>query len=203
MMRKLSLFAAVSILSATAFAFPDIFPKDRGVLVKYDIAVAAATTSTKTLVIDLSDTTNYPHEDTREINIIDLRVSVDKLAASTGTVKIGVVNFVNASTGSVTWFREFSSEKNASNTASSEYIPSLPSTIRTRVNSTGNATDGETPYILSNDTTLGSTTFQTDQVLPSALGTDTAPGRGDIVLEIAKDSSNAWNLIVEVLYFAE
>jgi len=172
---------------------------DKTVQVTYNLSVAAATNSTSTLVIDLSDTTNWPHKDTGEINISSIRVDIDKVAASTVTVKLGVVNFVDTSTGSVTWFYSRGFAKNVSNTDVLDFQSYGRLFRRLRANSEGRVTNGSTPYLLSNDTTDGSTTYQIDVALPSPNG-NTKPGRGDIVMQVTKDGSNIAVLNIEILY---
>jgi len=173
---------------------------ERTVLVKYDFDVAADI-STTTLAIDLSDTTNWPHSDTGFLNITNMRISVDKTAASTETIKVGVVNFVNASTGSVTWFHDIENESNVSNTNNTYQVNLAPVYYRLQVKSNGNAADGDTPFVFSNDTTAGSTTFQDDLVLPSTNG-DTFPGAGDIVIEVS-NGVVAITVVAEIFYHAE
>lgn len=177
---------------------------DRTVRVVYSTSSVAAAASTATILIDLSDTTNWPHKETREINISSLRVNFDKVAATTGTVKIGVINHVNTSTGSVTWFFDSSRFLNVSNADNDKFYNYTQNFIRTRVEGgTSGGTDaleGTTPYILSNNKTNGSTTYQSDIKLTTLTGTNTAPGRGDIVMEWSKSDQAAWNLTVEIDY---
>lgn len=171
--------------------------------VHYSTAVAATTTSTSTIFIDLSDVTNYPHKETRELYLQDIYIRIDKVASSTGTVRLGVVNMVNSSTGSVTWFRTTSSLLNVSNTRVIDAENNEPSYIRARVNSNGLNTDGSTPYILSSDKTSGSTTYQNDVNLYTVSGAQVTPAQGDIIVEIVKDGTNAWNVAVSAQYKAD
>lgn len=173
---------------------------DDGRLVRYRLNVAAATTSTSTVLIDLSDSTNFPHSGTREITIQSLKIDVDKAAASTGTVKVGVVSSINASSGTVTWFagKEFllnvsNTEKTIDNTYIPSYLPLRVATLATSDDSV------ETPYILSNDTTDASSTYQTDVELPSPSG-GSNPGPGDIVMAITKTGEAAITVLVEIFY---
>lgn len=179
-MKKLWLLLA--LLGATSGIAHADFLGEEVFTAKYRLSVAA-NTSTAAVVIDLSDTTNFPHKNSRELNIDSLRISVDKVAASTFTVKVGVVNFVNASTGSITWFYSEEGVVNVSNTNVIGFYDYRPDFIRARVNeSSTQDTDGATPYIISNDTTSGSTTYQTDVRLPSMLAAGAIPARGDLVI---------------------
>lgn len=202
-MKKRCLTALVVAMACLGRAHAYDAKTDMGRTVLYKISVAAGV-STAAVVIDLSNNTSWPHRRSNEIYIQSARLMVDKLAASTCTVKLGVVNFVNASTGSVTWFKELPSARNASNTNffdppyTEVYYDALVQRAST------NDTDGATPYILSNDKTSGSTIYQNDVILPSPLTTGTIPAVGDIVLSVVNsDSSNAIDVYAEVIYFAE
>lgn len=174
---------------------------DRVVTVVSSATVAALTTSTYTILVDLSDTTNWPHKKTREINIVGLKVFVDKVAASTGSVKIGVMNMVNASTGSVTWFYNQSWIKNVSNTGNHNFMDYSFSPIKTRVEGGLAGTDGTTPYLLSNDKISQSTVFQTDVNLPTLVG-QSPPGRGDIIVQYQNpDAANTIFVYIEMQYY--
>ena len=176
---------------------------DRTVRVSYSTYSFTTMLSSSVVLIDLSDTSGFPHKETREINISSIRVNFDKAAASTATVRIGVVNFVDTSTGSITWFYEIKSDLNVSNTNVELFRNYNPNFIRTRVEggtaSCGDDCNGTTPYLFSNSKTNGSTTYQTDVKLLSVTGTNVFPGRGDIVMEWTKAGS-AMNITVDIDY---
>jgi hypothetical protein len=199
----------LSLMFITGLAHADLFDyvRDKAVAVHYSNSIAAAVTSTSAVLIDLSDTVNWPHKDNGAINISSIRVGFDKAAASTATVRIGVVNFVNTSTGSVTWFYKSSNDLNVSNTDVDQFDSYGEGFLRTKivpvnVTSAGVYSDGKTPYIASNEITTGSTVYQTDVVLPSLLSTGSASGQGDIVIEITKGVV-AVNLQIEIVYFSD
>ncbi len=205
-MRKHLLKISALILFALAFAEPArawIFQDvpDKTVTLRYRVPVAA-TISTSVVVIDLSDTTNWPHTETGQINISSIRFEFDKTAASTATVKLGVVNEIDASTGSVTWFYSKENTLNVSNTGIESLISPTPTLIRLRVNPNGPQTDGLTPYILSNDKTSGSTTYQTDVGLPSPVNNSTLPGFGDLIMSVVNGAS-AITINLEIQYHTE
>ena len=201
---KLFIFTSL-LFGLSSAAHADLFGsvKDKSVAVTYKLAVAA-TITTHTVVIDLSDTSNWPHKETGQINISDIRVSIDKTAASTCTIQIGVVNFVNASTGSVTWFYSQNSERNVSNTNINPFTNYHETYYRCRVNpGTTPNTNGSTPYILSSQTTTASTVYQDDLNLPSPVGTGTTkPGVGDIVMMV-QNGAVALEVYVEIIYHSQ
>lgn len=187
------------VSQAQAWVFEQI--PDKTVAVKYRHSLAA-NTSTNTILIDLSDTTNFPHKETGQINISSIRVEFDKAAASTGTIKLGVVTYVNSSTGAVTWFYGKESLFNVSNAEPTDILNQSPNFYKLKVRPNGEGTNGSTPYVLSNDTSGFVTTFQTDVVLTTPTGTMAAPGLGDIVFQ---GSSGAATVVIniEVLYHSE
>lgn len=205
----LSLFSALIIsvcsISAEAGIFDNI--PDKAVSVHYKLTVAA-NTSTHTVLVDLSNTTNWPHKETGYIAIDALKVTVDKVAASSPTVKIGVVTFVDASTGSVAYAWSLDASKNVSNTSVEAFNNWSPSFLRLKVNPTAPTgvlfTDGSTPYLLSSEHVRANTAFQTDVILPNPYGTDAAPGLGDIILSVNNvDATNSVIVIVDLLYHSE
>lgn len=196
---KLLLFVALAGLCGATPAHA-VWPWDspeNDNTIRYRLSVAA-NTSTAAVVIDLSDTTNFPHKQTRALNINSIRIELDKVAASTCSVKLGVVNMVNPSTGSVTWFYNKSHEVNVSNTDIRDFLNYVPNYIPCRVNKNADSVDGSTPYILSNDTTSGSTIYQTDVNLPSPLAAGTTkPGTGDVVMSVQTGGATVVNLTIQ------
>lgn len=199
---KKYLLSLLLLVGLASFAKADSFfgGEDKLYMVHYSTSLIAATISTDTILIDLSDTVNWPHKETGEIQIQSISVVIDKVAASTGSVKIGVVNTVNSSTGSVSWIKDFQTRNNLSNSAIIKFDRVDPTYYRCRVNSQGLSADGLTPYFLTNDKTVASTTFQNDVALSTTFGPGVFPATGDIILEINKDASNAWNVDIEVSY---
>jgi hypothetical protein len=162
---------------------------------------ATLNSSTSTVLVDLSDTTRWPHKETGEVNISAIRVDVDKIAASSGTIKIGVVNAVDIASGTVTWVwgREFG--KNVSNSDVSFVANYVPTFLRLKVNPPTYPADGVLPYVLSNDVTTDSTVYQSDVTLTAASGTSVAPGVGDVLVLITNsDITNTFVVGVEIQY---
>lgn len=178
--------------------------KDQTVVASSTWTFSTAVTSTATILIDLSDTTNWPHKKNRQINISSIRMIVDKAAAGTFAARVGVVTFVDVSSGSVTWFWHLGSGLNVSNTANSQ-LTTGEYFYKCRVNPLVpvSVAEGTTPFIISNSKTLGSTVYQTDVPLPSLLPVGPVfPGVGDIVMDISKGST-LQSLQVEIAYHAE
>lgn len=179
----LGLFLFVPVSEAL---IQDYVPAE-SVTVNYNLSVAGHL-STTTLIIDRSDTVNWPHLNPEWINIDSIKLSVDGIAVSTVVVKIGVVTKINASSATIAWFHTYRKELNVTGNAimveGGNYNPA-PSFIRLRVIGGVSFGDGEgsTPYMLTNDEDTSTTAYQSDVVLPSLVG-NTAPGIGDVILQV-------------------
>lgn len=210
---SLLFFCFVSLCSTVK---ADLFEtqEDRSFTVFYSTALPVATSSTTFLLIHLSSgngTTGYltewPHKETGELTLSHIRVNLDKIAASTCTVKFGVVTAINASSGSVTWFGQQNALLNVSNTTGDQRDSfTTPTITRLRVNVSSVNAEGFTPYFLSNDkislSSADSVNFQSDVQLPSA-ATDalTFPGVGDLLMFVSKTNLAALNISVEIKYY--
>jgi hypothetical protein len=198
---KLAALAA-AFLFATKLSHASFLDEQQdAVWVHYKMASVAATTAT--VVVDLSDTANFPHKDSGFLKIVGWHVDIDQVAAGTSTVRLGVVTSINASSGTVTWFYQKSLTLNVSGTSKLDSFVLAPGEVNTKIKS------GATPYILGSDQTdLTSTDallFQNDIPIPSARGgVNTAlPAVGDIVALVVGGGANAVIPTVDLLYLSE
>jgi hypothetical protein len=170
-------------------------------MIIHSTMTVAANTSTTSIVISLSSTTVWPHQQTGSIGISDIKFELDKLAASSVTIRMGVINFVDISSGSVTWFLDRSFIKNVSNTDPFTDFHSDNASYELYVKPGSSPTsNGTTTRILSNEITDHSTAFETDTNLPSPVGM-WPPHVGDIVLEVTNnDGTNAVNILYTIMY---
>lgn len=143
------------------------------------------TSGTSTVLVDLSDTTNYPHF-VNDGNIQISRVAITSHStstASTSTVQLGVIGTTNAATSSdIYWFEEVTLVLTGAG-ASTEVLDYSPSVAQLDVDS------GEPIHFVTNSKSLANTTFQTDVALNNAVGTTTS-GTGDFVATIAQDGQS-------------
>lgn len=195
-MKKIILALAAMFFTSLAHAAPyDSIFRDNAVQVIY--TSPGITTSTAAIIIDLSDTTNWPHKQTGSIDIATIWVDFDKIGTSTCTVKIGVVTAVDSSSGTVTYFWVANSTMNHVSTPGVN-SPELNGLIRAKVSSAGT-----TPFILSNNKHTSSTLYQTDVTLPTANGTYVVPAAGDIVLFVDGNAVTNTTVTVHLLYSSE
>jgi len=152
-----------------------IKPWDYGVAKNACLGVAAIEADTGYILVDLSDTTNFPHLNTAAIILKSLQIETDIASSGVFTVLFGVVTEVDASNGSVNWFARVQLE-----TAQSQGHPRVlrwPSGLNLRV------TAGATPFLVTNIADSGDVLWQTDTVLTTPVGT-VAPAAGDLVMKI-------------------
>lgn len=181
--------------------------QEKTYVVHYATTVAALGTQYFDLISLSTTPTLFPHtamipQDTGEIDINYINISVDKAAASTETVKLGVITAINTSTTSITYFFNNPSQLNVSNTNVLSGSNFSPAFYRTKVKpSTPNV--GATPYILSNDNDNNSTVINSSTTyLSSPLGVSVTPGLGDIIMKVINGSAII-NVVVDVWYHAE
>lgn len=160
----------------------------------------SVTVSTVAVIVDLSDTVNWPHKTARAARVLGWRAEVDGVAAGTSTIKLGVVTDIGLTTGTVNWFYTKSLTLNVSGTTKLDPIMLMPAEVNTMV------TANQTPYILGSENTIASSAdailFQSTTTLPSARGNNVvvAPAIGDVVMEVVGGGANAVLATLDLLY---
>lgn len=149
------------------------------------------------VLIDLSDTVNWPHSPGNGIDVSYMSLQVDKPTNALGRLQVGVVTRVNATNGDVSVFRGiiFDKDDGAGRIDRTENF--APSQIRTEV------VGGLTPNFLTSTRILNDIGIQTDVALDSPTGTaNVFPAVGDIVVRFLHTSGGAWNAAISALYHA-
>jgi hypothetical protein len=149
-------------------------------------AVAA---STAYVLVDLSDTTNFPHEDTGHIEVLGMVVSAETHGDGIFDLWFGVISEVDATNGSADWFQVLHVENRDNATDDTgRFFEQIDYTF-SGVNPQGVnclVVSEATPHLITNITQDGNTNWQTDTGLASpagaAAGATGKPGAGDIVL---------------------
>ena len=202
-MKKWLFIFGLLLTPVISFAISPIDEDDNVVLHYKNYSVSA---STDIILIDLSDIATYGHKYTGNFVISEIDLTLERVQASTGCVKIGVVNYVGASTGSVTYFYEYPMYQIG---ASTDIVVNIqnhsPSLLRLKAIPSETAhTDGSTPYIYSNDKTSGSTSFQNDVVKTTSMGDNVYPALGDIILTLTKGSATgSFGIVLDVHYHSK
>lgn len=163
-------------------------------------ATASVVSTQNWILVDLSSggaTAPYPHSKNGSINLHGIELGVSKVAASSGAVKVGVVEYLDTSSGTVRWIWGYDWSKSAALTelSKSSFYD------QNRVN--GVVVSTTTRYTRSNDVSTLSTTFQSDVSLPTSMGNSTQPGVGDLILNYTTAGTSPTNLDIKVFYGSE
>lgn len=208
-MKKLWIVALLALCCAprrahAAVTDPEVV-QEKTVVVHFSTTVPVSSTG----IFDLVSLggTGFPHLDRGELDVSYINVSIDKLAATVGSTKVGVVSYTGVSTGTAVYFYGAPFLKNVSNSSNNPMTNSADAFYRCKVISGKTASnsdvDGTTPFILSNDKRQGSTLLASTVSLPAPTGT-VNPRPGDIVMEVTNsDASNTFTVVVDIWYHSE
>jgi len=126
------------------------------------------------LMVDLSDTTNFPHANTNGVIFDSIRYSTVSSVSKRWNVRLGVVTQTGSTNGDVDWFYFYS--WSALSVINSLYDLSRP--VNTLLS-------GSTPvFFKTTNVTDDSTAYDNDDAWTTILGGSTMLGVGDIVLEM-------------------
>lgn len=170
--------------------------------------------STTTVVVSLSSQTIgggniWPHPLTARSIIVDsIQIEVDKAAATTAGVKVGVVREVNISSGTIAWFDTCNSTINVSNTNAFQNIQFANGGLNTRVNpvaQTGGPNTGTLPWIFTNDLNQANAIYIASTTIGYPSTASQSPVYrlqvGDIASQII--TSAAANVAIQIRYHIE
>lgn len=134
------------------------------------------------VIIDLSDTTQFPHTETGRIRLYSLKVNGEKASDGQYIVYFGVITELDADNGSTKWFLGLNLEAVNNPTDSTDRFSfefEWPYGLDLEVDS-----DNDKPYnFVSNAGHSGDTTWQNDTALDSSVAdTDAIPNDGDLVM---------------------
>ncbi len=202
-MKKILLFGLIMLAGGIAKAdFETERSKEVSIWIS-STSLAGATGTTSYILIDKSDTENWPIKDGKSIHITSIYSDIDKAAASTTTVRFGVVTWIDASSGTVKWFYGLGYNLNVSNADNIKQINFPGDGLNTSIISSGTITgNGFTPAILSTEVTDHSTVYQNDIEMPTINTTYVKPQVGDIIIEIGKAAA-AINYLFNIRYYTK
>jgi hypothetical protein len=176
--------------------------KEEPVLVTFSTSTLVSGTSAQFILVSLPST-SFSHINNGALNLVTLNIVIDKVATSSGTLKIGVLTEVNEATGSVKYFAVVPFSRDITSTFM-QYTPDYNHFFaRCKV-----AYNGSTPFITSNDTAVNQIAFRRDNLLQSPIGLIT-PHVGDVVMVVTTNAfpanlaANAIDISVTSLYNSE
>ena len=164
------------------------------------LGAEATADSTAYVLIDLSDSTNFPHTATNWINVLGLVLHAEKASDGVYDIWVGTVIENDDENGTAEWFHCFHLEASGNATDSTDRFAQVvdftlgggnPEGLNCRVIS------GATVYIASNQSQAGNTSWQNDTNRVSPVGSTTKPGVGDVVVwveEVSGTGTIDWHL---------
>lgn len=160
------------------------------------LVVSNITATQYQILVDLSDTTNFPHDRTGRIDITNTFFSIDRDNTATGAVRIGVITRVDETNADVAFVSGVTFEKSDAQQIVRDRKYS-PSQLKCEV------VDGALTRIISNVSTDDITAINTGTPLASPRGSGTVtPAVGDIVAAFIR-SAGSFNAGVSIMYHGE
>jgi hypothetical protein len=149
------------------------------------LGAEAVAASTAYVLVDLSDTTNFPHGNTAELHLLGLILSTEKAGDGAFDIWVGVVTENDATDGSVTWVHCFHLENVFNATDDDDrHFAVVDFTLGGLVPEGANlcVVSGALTKFASNLTQADNVSWQNDTNRASPVGAATKPGVGDIVV---------------------
>jgi len=174
------------------------------------LGAEAVAESTAYVLVDLSDTTNFPHGKTTELHLLGLDVMAEKAGDGVYDIWVGVVTENDGTDGSITWVRCFHLESVCNPTDSTDRFHASEDYTRGGTVPEGinlNVTSGALTKFASNLTQADNANWQNDVGLASPAGagggTTGKPGAGDLVMWVEEVSgSGTLDVCMTVTYEA-
>ena len=170
------------------------------------LSLEAIAASTPYVLVDLSDTTNFPHGDTAELHLLGLVCQAEKHSDGVYDVWVGVVTETDASDGSATWVHRFDLEHVDNATDSTDrFFAQIDYTLG-GANEEGvnlNVTSSALTKFASNASQAANGNWQNDTNRVSPVGSTTKVGVGDLVVWAEEVSgSGTLDLTLTAIYAA-
>lgn len=148
------------------------------------------------VLVDLSDTINFPHDQTGRIDVSCLSDQIDKPANAQGSIAVGVIAAINGTQATIFYASGIFFD-NSSDTHLTRDRNFSPSQMKLGV-SGGKLTRG-----ITNDSET-TTAVNTGVTLSSPRGSNTVtPAVGDVVIKFTHTAGSAWNAGIFALYHSE
>lgn len=162
---------------------------------RYAVTLGAEATDADTpyVLVDLSDTTNFPHDKTTELHLLGLILSAEKAGDGVYDVWAGVVTENDGTDGSATWVHVFHLEHVSNSTDSTDRFHAQVDFTLGGANPEGvnlNVTDGALTKFASNLSQANSANWQNDVNRASPVGSTTKVGVGDLVVWVEEVSGS-------------
>ena len=171
--------------------------------------LSSLTAATSTVLVDLSDTTNFPHKLTGNIEVAQIRIEWDATTTATTSLRFGLIasSSVTQALNDIFWFDNARFNTETANVTTresrkSKVINYAPGVLKL------NVSGGVPSAFLTNEKQLLSSTFATSTKLSSPLGVSDVttnasvlvnPAVGDLLMQVSEQSGIA-TTSVTVIY---
>lgn len=146
------------------------------------------------VLVDLSDTAQWPHDETGQAIISVVNAVVDRSSSTVGLMQLAVATRIGATNGDASVLFSMRFEQGLGENIIRD-LNVAPSQLRTLV------VGGETPWLLTNVMVLNDTGLQNDVALDSPLGAATViPAPGDILVRYVHTSGGIWTGGMGLMY---
>lgn len=164
----------------------------------YNISFFINVTATgAALLIDKSDTTNYPHTDTNNVIIHSVTLKVDKASNVLGNIGISLVTDIDATNSKIYALNEMIFTQNNSLLGNLEYKKTFIEPVRCTIDTL------KPGKFITNDFNLTYTHANTATSLVKPIGSNAPADIGDILVNYALNAGTGYYAIVEVEYSTE
>ena len=156
-----------------------------------NLGAEAISASTPYVLIDLSDSTNFPHSEINWINLLGLILNAEKASDGVYDVWVGVVTENDATDGSAQWVHVWHLESAHNPTDSTDRFSEVVSFTLGGGNPDGiicKVDSGAMTHFAGNQTQASNTNWQNDVDRASPVGAATKPGIGDVVVWVEEIS---------------
>jgi len=170
------------------------------------LGAEAVAASTPYVLVDLSDTTNFPHEMTNALHLLGLILHAEKASDGVFDIWVGVVKENDATDGSVEWVHVYHLEASGNATDSTDrFAQSIDFTLGGHDQDGINLliVGGATPHLATNQAQASNVNWQNDTDRASPVGSTTKPGVGDLVVWIEEVSGTGTiDFVLSAIYEA-
>lgn len=144
-------------------------------------------------LIDLSDTTNWPHTETGAIHLSFIRFATDKANAARGSVALGVIVRIDGTSADISYVGNLSFIE-ADNNSVTESVNLAPTQLKC------NVVGGRLAFFKASVTETNVTAVNTANPMP--FGYTFTPAVGDLVMRIQTTTGGNLNWVVGLAYHA-
>ena len=157
------------------------------------LGAEAVAASTPYVLVDLSDTTNFPHEDTVGIFLHGLILSAEKASDGLYDIWVGVITELDADNGTADWIHVYHLESVHNATDSTDRFAQTIDFTLGGSNELGldlTIRGGAGIGYVTNQQQAGHVNWQNDTNRGSPVGSTTKPGVGDLVVWVEEVSGS-------------